>query len=153
MRCEPSFENFPEDAPGTKCFLSEREARKHQCDENENKFVFGKQGVWRGGKKPIPDKNDNDSVPNNSIVGKDSRYHFDYVAVVGDWYVSGNWHDGIPDAYITICRRPNPAEDALLEIDWQGADQVRPIAAFPNEIWCATCTKKCPKKLQENAGK
>src|SRR5262249_13737076 len=68
----------PENAPGTKCFLTEAEARARKCPDDKQNFVFAKQGIWASGSAPKPNPITGE-VPNNSIIGNGSPGAFNYV--------------------------------------------------------------------------
>ncbi|HKP03956.1 MAG TPA: RHS repeat-associated core domain-containing protein [Chthoniobacterales bacterium] len=68
-------QKFPEDAPGTKAYLSEDQARKRDVGAGKANFVFAKQAEWARG-EPTPDKKTGE-VPLKSVIGRGG--HFNYV--------------------------------------------------------------------------
>src|SRR5205823_5294119 len=67
-------QKFPEEASGTKAYLSEAEARARTVGNGETNFVFGKQGQWKSG-QPVPD-NKTGEVPIKSISSNGGHYNY-----------------------------------------------------------------------------
>jgi len=55
---------FPETARGTKCFVTEVEARSRPCPTGQKKFIFAKQGQYEHG---APTPGPNGEVPRDTI--------------------------------------------------------------------------------------
>ena len=123
-------EGKPLTPPWTYCFVgdkAEEKARKYakKCPPGSEPFVFAKQGIWStpDGKPPL--------IPgttiisdNRCIIGKGKKGdRFNYVTLLGSYYVSANSGAAKPGAYVTICKKPN-------------------LADFPATMWCAGCCKK-----------
>jgi RHS repeat-associated protein len=109
---------MPEDAPGTKCYLTEAEAKKHCCGHN---FVFAKQGWWNNGEPPVVGSDG--SVPNNSVQGAPGYPEgvFNYVTVLPNGCYAG-MSGGGPNDTGEITPYP-PA----------------PSGGYPHTMWCSTC--------------
>jgi RHS repeat-associated protein len=117
----PAEGPFPENVPGTKCYLTEQKAKDRKCpDDKPVNIVFARQGVWKGGAAPTP--NADGEIPNDSIatVGGAAGV-FNYVTVKDGWYIWANHSASTPGQKFTISKRP--CKDAT----------------YPNEIWCSTC--------------
>ena len=67
-------ETFPENAPGTKAYLSEAQASARVVDKGQSNFVFAKQGKWLNG-RPKPDPQTGE-IPVRSIR---SNTYYNYV--------------------------------------------------------------------------
>ena len=117
------YENMPEDAPGTQCYLSEAEANQRKCPNGQTNFVFEKIGQWRNSEAPKPGKDG--TIPNDSIVGVGSdasgeTNDWNYVTSFDGLYFWMNNCKEVGPQTVTICRKP-------------------PVAK--SYMWCSTC--KC----------
>jgi RHS repeat-associated protein len=80
----------PEDYLDSKCYLSEQNAKKQKCKDDECPVVFAKQGDWKGGKEPTPDPDDA-TIPTGSVVEVNNEMNvWNYVTVSGKCYVYAN---------------------------------------------------------------
>jgi RHS repeat-associated protein len=117
--CGGQYFTWPENAPNTTCFLTEAQAKAFKCPNNENPFLFAKQGHWN----KMPQPGGDGSVPNNCI----NSLNFNYMTIKPGWEYPYLWmnhlkKNGYPQI-VTISKLPcNDSED-------------------PNTIWCVTCRK------------
>lgn len=116
----------PELARGTKCYLTESEARAYKCPSNKKPFVFGVYGNWQGGNQPTPALDN--SVPNNSIQTSGTGV-FNYVTT----FDSGNYK---------YAWMNNDVKSGPQEVDCSSDQPYQDPFNFSAHIWCVTC--KCP---------
>jgi hypothetical protein len=120
--------------PQVFCYVgkdAERDARRRRCPAGYDLFVFAKQGEWTTPDKkqppilPLPWPNNR--LPNNKVIaGINGTDDFNYLSVVGDYYVGATAAARKPDAVVTICKNPN----------------LPGPGRFPATMWCSGCYKK-----------
>ena len=111
---------FPENAPGTNCYLEESLARSRKCPRCCRNFVFAKQGHWWRGIEPRPDPMTK-RIPNGSI--DEPEGHFNYIVYF-----------------------PSTRSYAWMNNRVQDGNQLAEISSsplqstvYPNTMWCSTC--------------
>ncbi len=115
---------FPENAPGTQCYLTEAEANKRTCGSCDKNFVFAKQGQWSSG-PPIPDPKTG-QIPTTSVSSADGRYNYvtSFPSTASYAWMNNGVYPGAPTQSGRIA--PNYPNDVN----------------YPHTIWCSTCVKK-----------
>lgn len=117
-------ELFPENANGTKCYLTLEKALKRKCKKCEHPFIFAKQGQWQG-PAPAPGLFGG-SVPNNSISSSGGNYN--YVTMFSS-----------TGSFAWMNHMAIPGGDPQI-----GTISPTPVSGdphYPHEIWCVTCIK------------
>lgn len=110
---------FPEDAPGTKCYLRRSQAIGRKCGSCCTNFVFAKQGQWSGGGAPRPRASG--VVPNSSISSVGGNYNY----IV--YFPSTNSY-----AWMDHASRYGPQHGTI-------SDAPANDPHYPQTIWCSTC--------------
>lgn len=118
-------QSFPENAPGTNCYLTEPEADKRKCKCGEENFVFAKQGQWKGGNAPKPDPKTG-QVPNDSVSSDGGNYNYitKFPSTKSYAWMNHAVNLGFTPQQMSVS--PQPVKDPH----------------YPHEIWCSTCKKK-----------
>jgi hypothetical protein len=121
----------PEEHGLVYCFIgdkAENSARTKLCPKGWKKTaIFAKQGEWRGGKPPVTNEKEGpiSSVFPTPIIGQGAEGNYNYVTVVGDYYVSATSAAAKgPDAVIKICKKPPLNHD------------------LKATMWCMKCDKE-----------
>jgi hypothetical protein len=120
---------YPENAPGTNCYLEESLARSRRCPHCCRNFVFAKQGKWVDGIPPGPDKRTG-KVWNGAIAHNDG--HFNYIIYFPSTRSYAWMNYGSNDAR----RFGSPQMAMIWNVPYN--DPVN----YPNTIWCSTCKLK-----------
>ena len=116
-------QQFPENAPGTQCYLTETEARARTCSSCDKNFVFAKQGQWSSG-TPTPDKTG--QVPTTSVSSAGGNYNYvtSFPSTGSYAWMNNGVYPGAPPQRGRIAPfYPNDPH-------------------YPQTIWCSTCVKK-----------
>ena len=126
-RPDGNYQPFPEEFPGTECFLTEAEASaacRKNCKKPKRPFVFSKQSEWKGGKPPKPGPDG--QVPPDSLDNRGGYYNYvsRYRSPKGKKYCWMNHSTGTPGQTATF--NDTPCDDRN----------------YPDKIWCCSC--KCP---------
>jgi hypothetical protein len=125
------LKRWPELAPGTVAYLSRRDALNRRCPNDQENFVFLKQGCWSAGKPPVPNTKTGE-VPVDSITrSKPGLYTFNYAVYFPSTatYAWLNHRDyGFP------FNRIRPQKAYLSPFPPPLNDDTRPA-----QIYCSTC--------------
>ncbi len=115
---------YPEDAPGTFCYLEENLAKSRKCPKCCRNFVFAKQGKWNEawhGSPPAPAAGTG-RFPNNAISNTGGL--FNYVV----WFPSTRSY-----AWMDHSTSQGP-QTAFIR-----SSPILTDPRYPNTIWCSTC--------------
>lgn len=116
-----SGEKFPENAPGTFCYLDENLAKARKCPKCCRNFVFAVQGEWNPASTSNPD-------PKSGRIANDAISHagpYNYIV----WFPSTRSYAWMN--HEIGGKRPQ-----------MGTISILPSDEYSNTIWCSTCKKK-----------
>jgi len=114
----------PENAKGTKCYITQKQAESRQCNGCEKKTIFAKQGKWssKGSQKGDPKTGED---PSDSISNDFGYFNYIiYFPTTRSYVWMNQAYQGPGSQITTIFSRP--LNDPL----------------YPQTIWCSTC-KPC----------
>jgi hypothetical protein len=137
------FQQWPEQAPDTVCYLEREAVERYQCPKNKPvKVFFVIEGKWKDGKPP----ENLDSIPPDTIEtisSPDGDYN--YISMIGKYCVAMNhvrWREGKKIEF-----NPNVPEDPMNKQTITICESKKGLecsAGFPAHVHCVTC--KCAPK-------